>query len=382
MLQTVLAGTDPSQPAIDQLTGQPLTIEELLRRRGLLAVGGNSRMMPLGNATQLSTPAVAASASGVSGSNGGLPSPVAATDIPVDPNTVPVAAAPVVAPTAIMNDTQKDTNDLEALLAGAGVAAGSVAAAALLNRMRKGKQGNPGDNVNMFGEEEGSLRDPISPRRKLADSMNTDGAAAAQRTAQLNDSTNSRYNTREETVAYSDVGPENRVATTLADRKRLAASARSNATSSAGPARLNSATVNETRDAPRLNAPPRGLPARGPAALPDYYVPGARTETRAEIGARQSVQSRVLPDAPPMASGDAYSDIPKPLLSQLRNVAQVMAQNRAQGRNAQRNRSGNLQRRAGAPTADPGVEGILNSLVARIRQDPSLATSLRRVRLP
>lgn len=43
MPDTILAGPD-GQPAIDQATQQPLTIEELLRRRGLLAVNGATRV--------------------------------------------------------------------------------------------------------------------------------------------------------------------------------------------------------------------------------------------------------------------------------------------------------------------------------------------------
>lgn len=46
MQETILAGQN-GQPAVDQMTGNPLTIEELLRRRGLVAYGGNIRMTPL-----------------------------------------------------------------------------------------------------------------------------------------------------------------------------------------------------------------------------------------------------------------------------------------------------------------------------------------------
>lgn len=43
-METTLAGQDGKSPAIDQATGQPLTIEDLLRRRGLLAVNGATRI--------------------------------------------------------------------------------------------------------------------------------------------------------------------------------------------------------------------------------------------------------------------------------------------------------------------------------------------------
>lgn len=45
MPQTVLAGPDGKTPAIDARTGTPLTMEEMLRRNGIVATGNNVSMM-------------------------------------------------------------------------------------------------------------------------------------------------------------------------------------------------------------------------------------------------------------------------------------------------------------------------------------------------
>lgn len=46
MAETLLRGVG-DEPAVDQLTGMPLTMEELLRRRGIVAYNGNVRPSPL-----------------------------------------------------------------------------------------------------------------------------------------------------------------------------------------------------------------------------------------------------------------------------------------------------------------------------------------------
>lgn len=71
--ELVLAGPDQRSPAIEAETGNPVTIEELLRRRGLVAYGGNMRFSPLpqggvGDGAMSGASGVAQGAGGVGGS--------------------------------------------------------------------------------------------------------------------------------------------------------------------------------------------------------------------------------------------------------------------------------------------------------------------------
>jgi hypothetical protein len=73
MQETVLRGQG-AEPAVDQLTGAPLTIEELLRRRGLVSYGGNIRLTPLDGVT------------GAANSSGGVAAPTTDSSVAsVDP---------------------------------------------------------------------------------------------------------------------------------------------------------------------------------------------------------------------------------------------------------------------------------------------------------
>lgn len=337
MPEAVLAGVDPRQPAIDALTGQPLTIEELLRRRGILATGGNSRMMPLEMPVAAPvTPGVAASVASASGAGGSAAAPAGIVATPEQE-----AESEALAQRLGMQGVEADDNFdwITPLLAGGTVAGGSLLAAGLLNRKRGDKP---------------------SARQDLAASSNTDGAAAANSSYKVNNT--------EETVPYYPVA-DNQVATTIADRKRLRAG-NNNRTSAAGPAGLNSAT--EVTDPSGLPKPSAGLPSRGPRALPDYSATG-RPNTRQEIGARQAVQSRVLPDAPPMQSGDAYSDIPDNVMQDIRSVAMELAKRRAAGR------ANKVSGRAGKPTAEPDVPSIVNELARRWRENPTITRMITRV---
>lgn len=79
-MQTVLAGPDGTSPAVDQITQQPLTMEELIRRRGLMVTGGLHSVYP----QQGSDPTAASASAGPSGmpmpiaKGGGVPAALAA----------------------------------------------------------------------------------------------------------------------------------------------------------------------------------------------------------------------------------------------------------------------------------------------------------------
>lgn len=66
--ELVLAGQDPSQPAIDASSGAPVTIEELLRRRGLMSYNGNMRFSPL----EMSGSGAGDTTAGMAGSGNGV----------------------------------------------------------------------------------------------------------------------------------------------------------------------------------------------------------------------------------------------------------------------------------------------------------------------
>jgi hypothetical protein len=144
-MQTVLAGPDGQTPAIDMATQKPLTMEEMLRRRGIVAVGNNVAMMgpqaatagPAGTATVDGTPKSATAVEMQARANGGASPAVAASTLPQATTTDPAATA---ADTEMqqLEAAGVDETSLGALEALGVVAAGTAAAYAAW-RLAKGR---------------------------------------------------------------------------------------------------------------------------------------------------------------------------------------------------------------------------------------------------
>jgi len=286
----------------------PELLEEMLRRRGIVAHDGVVRPAPLSSRAATVPP-------GVSG--GASSSLSAATDISgtsassaVDPALLEAAR---VDPAALdgVDDATADSILNELLAAGA-ITAGAYAAYKLARSMR-----NPASLLNAT-----SVDDISNLPARTPDNENLVNALAQSR--------NGRRVVDGGTLRPVGDGPDS-LKGAVAERK--------------------------------LTKP---IPA-----LPDYSGPAPAT--RAEIGARQSVQSRELPNNSRMiAVDDKYSDIPPELLAQVRARAQQLASERSKSREVVRNRKGAAQRRAGGPTADPEVSTLVNELVRIIRQNPNL----------
>jgi hypothetical protein len=344
MQETVLAGQNPNQPAIDAATGQPLTIEELLRRRGMLALNnvpsafnGSSATAPVAAsaaATPVASPPTAvagalASANGVqSPSTGTVGTPVSAT-----PHTV---AAPV-KPVEQMTDDELSSYARDLIGAGAG------AASALLMKYMLTRKNNPRAAVPDLAVDPNYNPRPIE-----------DAEFYPIRDNQL--STGGR-----------DLVPTNGARTTP------------------GHDTVARALANRNGKAVPDYSVDRGTTVGGRAAnageLNDFNT-RAPVASRQQVGARQSVQSRTLPsNSAVIQSGDAYSDVPDDVMAQIRSVAQELSSRRLQGRNAVRAGKGV---RAGVrvfapPTAEVGPEGIVNELVRMFRANPNITRVISRV---
>jgi hypothetical protein len=267
MAQAVLAGPDGRSPAIDQLTGQPLTMEELLRRRGILAVGGNSRPMPFAEGTN--GPATTATAA-------------ALASTPAAPSMSAVAAT-------VANSTDPSVADGASRVPGAAEATNATAEnnAAVGQRQIGSSTAKQADIID--GEFE-----VVHPNKSLPNqgAMKQLGAPDVV-----------------------DVGKPQRVS-----RSAIA------------------------------------------GALEDN-MSRVKPNTRKEVGARQSVQSRVQPAGRDVIQlGDSYDDLTDTEFRQAITLRDQLIADRISGRKAK------TRGRAGKPTADINPEGVFNEIVKLIRE--------------
>jgi hypothetical protein len=365
MAEAVLQGPSGG-PAIDSATGQPLTMEELLRRRGIMAYKGV--VSPLNQMTGAATgadPATAVPTSEVGAALAGAPATVLTNGAPVGgmsaaPGATLAAVSGESAAAGAANlagvpgedelDAMSDSQigDLSDWLTGLGLAGGAAALGAYLLR-RKSK----GTNLGGVAETVAAANDTTVPKAQpmLAAPARGDGIVDGE---------------------FSVV-----------DERRIAAPAtRDQAVNprttsrSGGPARLNGAApVTETARA--LNGR-RSAPS---LELPNYAAPG-RPATRQELGARQSVQSRVLPDGKGVITNvDEFGSLPENMKEEaMLRTEQIIAERR-RGREAQRRGQGVKRgvRNAAGPTADIDPETVLQE-VSRALKARGTVNALRRVR--
>jgi hypothetical protein len=163
---TVLAGQDGVSPAISQQTGQPITIEDLLRQRGLMAAGGKMSIYPnVPNASAPNPNTVTSSAPDVNTttSNASSPNPM---DVVVN-NRIAQSEANVLPPGADTSDIPQvfdekpvgintpggDMSDFLPWLIGGAAGGGGIAALLAMRNRRKG--GSSGINDPEFGANTG-----------------------------------------------------------------------------------------------------------------------------------------------------------------------------------------------------------------------------------
>lgn len=164
MPETVLQGPN-GQPAVDNTTGQPLTMEEMLRRRGIVADGGY-HMMPMQQAPA-SSPTVA---------GGNAASPSLADAVAARGRVAPTVAA-AQAPTSIdamsasdpaatvVSVPEPSNSEGVNLLGVAGAGAAGALGTHLLHKYMRGRGKSP-INQPDFGVGKGSeLQDAVVARK-------------------------------------------------------------------------------------------------------------------------------------------------------------------------------------------------------------------------
>lgn len=140
-LETVLAGNRRGEPAIDLETGKPLTMEELLRRRGMLAVNDvPSYFQPEQASSSGATSSGESSIEGAlranSSVNSSQPTTVGTNSVAaskIDPNSVPIDKR------QLEGMDEASLSSLQDMLIGAGAtAAATLVGAYLLKRRGRG----------------------------------------------------------------------------------------------------------------------------------------------------------------------------------------------------------------------------------------------------
>lgn len=316
MPETVLRGPDGG-PAIDEITGQPLTIEEMLRRRGILAVGGNSSPLhqqssvgSAGDDALVDAVAASNSSAGVVPGAGATVAPTVAASTQPIARGGPVAAQVAADPNMTATNTPEEQSNLLEYLLGAGL----ISAAAYALAKSKLGRSNPASLMNAASVEDISN---LPARSNIVDA---------------------------EFYPVTDEAGPNRLAGAVAQRE--------------------------------LSKPSNRLPTPN-RLIPDYSGPAPAT--RQQVGARQSVQSRQqLPGNDPIHLNDAYSDIPEEDLRHAVAIRDMIMRDRIAGRKQLSNRGSLTQRRASKPTADINPEGVLNEIIAIMRRNPSALGALRR----
>lgn len=317
MAQAVLAGPDGRSPAIDQLTGQPLTMEELLRRRGILAIGGNSRPMPFANdPTGSATTATAATLAGTKAAP--TMKDVAATVANSTDPSVAAGASPVpgLSKKTLDGMSDEEIDDLATNLAPI-IGAGAVAGLAnyLLTRKRGG------------GGAAAGAADATSATAE-------NNAAIGQR--QIGSSTAKQADIID---GEFEVVHPNKSLPNQGAMKQLGAP--------------------DVVDVSKPKAVNRSAIA---GALEDNMT-RVKPNTRKEIGARQSVQSRTQPPGSGVIQlGDSYDDLTDTEFRQAITLRDQLIADHVAGRRSK------VKGRAGKPTADINPEGVFNEIVRLIRE--------------
>lgn len=354
MPEAVLAGVDPSQPAIDQLTGQPLTIEELLRRRGLLAAQGRYTMFPGSSPTDVGTSAPqSAAAAQIAANNGG------ASVGTVAPGGVSTASPGVVAstaPTAANNAAQlpvdesvldgMDEGAVTALLTGLGL--GGAALAAYLLRRRAKMQ--PTDAAGQIAP------DGVAAPRQIADGIPlVEGEVLPPVQRAVGDH-----------IVDGEVVQER---TPITNTKKIA----------------QGATVPDNEGPKALGAPKQvdlpKEPARvsGRSAVAGVLTDQRKPDRRARARAVQERNRRTQPnDVDVMTGGDAMSDLSTEEKAFARSLVDQLKQNRLAGNAAQRRRmTGKRSTNSSLPSGTVNDSTLLNNVVRMIRQAKLKPSQLR-----
>lgn len=359
MIETTLLGPNGG-PAIDEVTGQPLTMEEMLRRRGIMAHKGVISPLNQGSSNAgASGSALSAALAGGAGSYG-------------DSST---------ASTINFRDPYAD--------------AGTQTANNPYNLDENGNiDGIPGvnkDALDKLGDEQLSqLFDPggllatigvgtaagianyLATRRKVPTGATANGTALATTVAGLEEEPRvANYDARGNPTSEIIDG-EYRVLDDTIDAKNVTAPKQIGA----GPKMLpGAAPVTETESE-------LGRAIGFQRKLPNYA--GNRPNTRKEIGARQAVQSRVLPPgqgvihAEPVHQGYTPEEI---RLAQ--QLAQRLKQQRSQGiqnKNYKTGRPRNVGRANAGSSAPVDDNSLLSQALEIIRKAKVNPTTVRRVK--
>jgi hypothetical protein len=356
--QTVLRGQG-NEPAIDQLTGMPLTMEELLRRRGMLAYGGNVTLLPV-DAANTSPPAsegassvsspVPANAAGTStsnnkvvASNGQVVDASGETGVNPTTSSVAVDEEALKAETGGVDKATLDAMtlpELDAWVKMAGVGA-AVAAGGLLATYLAGRRGGT---------------DPLAP---IPVGATGDGRTAALGADDIIEG------------EYTEVDP------TKAGPNRLVGAQRA-LPSPNGPASKPSDGVAEALTG---RAQAKQIGVRGDTPKPREQ----RRLERQQTGARQANASRELPAGTKAPQLDSFGALPEHLQESAMLETEKIIMERARGRkesrtSTQRDIYGHSQRGRRAPagrsTAPIDPESVLEQVSRRFldawRSNPNI----------
>ena len=148
---TVLAGQDGVSPAINQQTGKPVTIEDLLRQRGLMAAGGKMSIYPdVPNAANAAPVAPTTPVDAVTPANTTVTAnpmdAVLASRMQTERNVLPPGVVPDDMPPQVFDekpvgmDMPSDPTDFMPWLIGGAVGGGGLAAIMALRNRRKNRK--------------------------------------------------------------------------------------------------------------------------------------------------------------------------------------------------------------------------------------------------
>lgn len=332
MPETVLAGQNGA-PAIDAMTGMPLTMEELLRRRGILAHKGvvsplNQQTTPVVDPSAAAS-ALAANASAPNGTvlqpNGVGTGRLGDEGVPIEAST-PLITSP--------NPSDDPGSDLWPYILGAGGAAAAIYGA----RKLRNRPGMAATAATMSGE-----RPRVNPN--------------LFREPDIIDAEFSELNRG-----------SNRTLDPLIDPKNVAHAGEIGA----GPKRLSGpepvANDNSVRDEIARRNIPKGQ-------LQDYNT-RAPVSTRMENAARQSNNSRFQPPGTdPIRLADNYTDMSETEMGVARQIASRLRTDRKLGETRVPGRRTSGSGVAPAPVYDQGSElAEAVAIVRRLRNSPPVNT--------
>lgn len=326
MPETVLAGVDPHQPAIDQLTGQPLTIEELLRRRGLLATGGRYTMFPGDSSTLPSSPTDQSAVAAQIATNNGA-TPAASAGAGAGAVSSVAASAPNATNQALpVPDETLDgmsEGDVTGLLVGLGLG-GAALAAYLMRRRAKLNGAAVADDI------------PLVEGEVIEDGKTVTG----------------------DKVVNGKVQQQNKVIP-ASQTKQIAQ----------GADVPNNAGVQALGAPKEVDVPPpqKGLPKPTIAGvLTDQRKPDRRARARAIIDRSSRTQPN---DMGVVTAKDAMTDLTPEERALANTLVQQLKQNRRAGNAVDiRRKQGKRNLRSTLPTGTVREETLLNNVVAAIRK--------------